>query len=347
MPNDNQFIFGRSGVMMDQYEDGFSLLTAHLIRDCGEVSAWSMFAKARREGTNEFYTDLLAGIKSKYKEAFTSYSGDMFSMKEAHQVLPMAPGSQWAGMRLVPSQYNGGNLRLNEISIKVDTPGSYEVFLYRSAANCETSQWEPAPLTSFVINVASAGLTSKYVLPTPLDLPFYIDDSQVNYLLTYELNGAKPYKIKDYCKSCSGSNTPKYALTLTQESAISKTSDPLDSLFNYNHYTNGITIKGILSCHMLGFTCRDWDFNNDAWARVMAYCIMYYSVSSLISYLLDHTRKIDITTIMEREKWYGKRNHARKEASDRLYWLIDNLPKEYVDCVDCTRNAPRKMGLIM
>lgn len=339
MPVSNQFIAGKSGVMMDTYEEGFSLLTAHLIKDCGEVDAWSLFAKARRQGVNQFYTDLLAGIRSKYRDAFKAFSGELFSKKEAHKLRPLTSGEQWAGVRLVPACYKGGNFRLNQISLKVDTAGSYQVFLYNSLSD--------TPVTSWTINVISGGLMAVYNLPTPLDLPYYIDDTHVTYLLTYELNGAKPYAIKDYCKPCSGGTPPYHIGTLTQESALSTTSDPLDSKYTYNGYTNGIGLRGVVDCHTLSFSCREWDFNNDAWARVMAYTIMYYSVSALISYLLDHTRKIDITTIMEREKWYGKRNHARKEASDRLYWLIDNLPMQYVDCVDCSRKAQRRQSLIM
>ncbi len=329
-------IEGRSPYFLDDMEDGINLMMAQRSKDCGDGSIWDLMQRARIEGVNEFLTDFLALVQSRNALRYRNWSGQIGEKRKADNTLSKI-SAPWLGMKLTPRAVVGGYLTVTGLGLKVNTTGAYEVFLYEDR-NLTT------PLASVTV-AATAGVQTIQALAAPLRVPL-VDENRnpISYYVVYERGASKPYSTLFNC-NCSGSAHGWE--TYLSGSSLTMADDDFSGLLTPSGgYTNGAIMQGSLACETGDFLCNLTNFKSDPFARVVAKTIQFYSLNKLIGYIL-RSSQINFYTLLEKEPLHGARNHNRKEASDRLQWLAENIPFDATDCLSCDGKKARVAAILV
>ena len=98
-------------------------------------------------------------------------------------------------------------------------------------------------------------------------------------------------------------------------------------------YSYGFRVNMSITCGNT-WLCQDFDFINDPWARVMAECIGLYAVKKLAGIILTNPYP-EKYTMISREEISGHLQRVNTLLSERMPWLVQNMPATATDCFIC------------
>lgn len=311
-----------SGYFIDDMELSPPLVYPANALECGDDNVFEMMIKARTEGINEFFTDLLASISKYNTDRYNSWSGQIGETKKNVPLTSLL--DTYIGVKIEPWDIRGAVLRLNGFSLQLDADWTGDVLVLDQFFNV---------LHTENVSVLAGDLTSVS-LSEPLKLPFYVDDVRQTYYIVYDRAGAKPYNIKFDC-GCGGHASYKPYRDFININGIYMPALAESNQGKTSSYTEGLVLNASLTCDAMDWICfRDEEYQSDPYARVVAKTIQLYSIKKLIAYILNSS-KINRFTLLNREHLYGKRNHIASQIDSRLGWLAGNLPKHAEGCLQC------------
>lgn len=328
-----------SGYYLDNPEYGFPLQIPQSIQACSTTDVWSVMARARTMGIQQFVTELganiLGGPFNRKVQPFNDWIG-----KNTHS-LNLTNASTWAGIKICPKIFRG-------------TIGkAYQVELYvngRSGDTIALNFYTEAALTtgtpSGTVNVTMSGNKGVATLSGEFVHDFMNDYSQRSPLyVLYQPGAGYPRNNTIKCATCGGKDKwDKYfaisgvtgtSLTEIRDMALREGSDCL--LNSPSTYAYGIRINMGASCGN-DWLCQNFDYENDTWARVMAEAISLYGIKALAGIILQEPGPNKYTQIT-REEVAFHRDRVGTLLSQRMPWLAQNLPPNATDCFECAEKV--------
>jgi|GEM_PF-6373841 len=314
-----------SGYYIDDPEYGFPLKIPQSMQECGESNLWNVLDRARAAGITQFITDfganLLAGPYKKKIEPFNGWIG-----KATHS-FNLTTTSTYAGIRICPYVFRGTMAKVFEIELYIQgrNGDTIAVGLYDLAA-LESG----TPLTT--VNVVISNNKGKTTLSTEYLYDFMDDYSQERDLwLLYQPGVGTPRNNTVRCATCGGKDLWQNYFAIGGVTGIDLVT--ISELTTQATYSYGLRVNLGVSC---GHTwmCQNWDYDNDAWARVMAECIMLFGIRALAGIILKEPGPNRYTQVT-REEVALHRDRVNTLLGQRMPWLAQNVPATATDCFIC------------
>ena len=322
---------GQSEIYLDEL-DGLNLKMLGGAADCEQGGVWDLMAWARDEAPKIFKADLLGCIGTNYTPRRPVYSG---LLGQNSFTASLALSNSKVGAKVHFPQIQGGTMKVKRIGLAMNTSLPVTVLIYNNDANKTT------PIVSYVINEVANTLVYATLSPS-LTLPMWSNNvSRLEYYFVYDRVGFQPKDIKTDC-GCGG--TPPGWKPWVTLNGIQGTGTNY-SQFITTKYTNGIVLDVDFRCQTSELICSDThplDFENDGWDMQIGYAIRWKAGELLLQKMLD-SPELNRYTMMEREKTYGMRNHARKMYNDFIQYLCDNKEVS-TGCLMCKPNPNFHMG---
>lgn len=317
-----------SGLYLDELT-GLTQKAIETSTDCGEGTIWDIMLRALENGHRRFRTDLLSNLNRNYKERFPPFEG-IIGDKTFNGTAPTVQDNYVMGLRIDSNCIKGSCFILKGIESYFDTDFlGLDVNIYRS--DC------PDPIDTFTID-ATAFKKKINTLPTPIELPLYIDGlDEFYYSLVYTLPvGVKPLNTKLQCK-CNNNKKRKWRLWADIGGIITPsftTVEALDDLGS-NDFTYGMNMNAQILCKKAEIICQEghvWDFENDEIALQIAHAIQEISGVILINEVLMRPDSAYFQLNAEQLSQIGAQ--LASSYQDRVDYLSLNI-KPNNDCWIC------------
>lgn len=325
---------GQSEVYLDEL-DGLNLKFINGASGCQNGSLWELMAWARDEAAKQFKADLLSCINKNYTSRRQIYSG--LVTNQTNFTSSLSINKNKAGVLFSVPQIKGGEITIKRIGLAINITSAITVDVY---SNEDVNN----PIASYVINSDANSLTYG-TLSTPLKLPLYSSSvSHLEYYFVYNRVGFQPKDIKADC-GC-GSKRPEWMQWLKINGIEGNGTDYTQ--FTRSNYVNGLILDVDLRCKTADLICsetRPLDFENDGFDMQIAYANRWLAGALLMQKMLD-SPDLNRYTMMDRERVYGMRNHARKMYNDFVQYLCENREVS-TGCLVCKPNPNFSMGNII
>lgn len=325
---------GQSEIYLDEL-DGINLKMVGSIADCEKGGLWDLMAWARDEAAKQFKADLLSCINSNYTSRRPIYSG---LLGQSTFTGSLSLSESKAGIIVTFPQIKGGTMKVKRIGLAINASTAVVVDVFNNDANQTT------PIASYTIN-STANTLIYATLGTPLELPMWSNNvNRLEYYFVYSRVGFQPKDMKGDC-GCGGV-APGWKSWASVKGI--KGSGTIYSQYSTDKYLNGILLDVDFRCQTSQLICSDdkpLDFDNDGWDMQIGYANRWKAGELLLQKMLD-SPELNRYTMMDREKTYGMRNHARKMYNDFIQYLCEN--KEIsTGCLVCKPNPNFVMGNIL
>ena len=322
--------YSKSGYFIDDMEHGISLKMIDNNKLCGDGDFWKVMDRARREGLRDMLTDLGGLIEQNNTSKYRGVDGKFGMRRKDSTKIPVSANT--AGLFFNPLPLKGATFKIKSIGLKVNFTGNITVYIASSED----------PDNPIIINNVPAIAQKDTIkkLSEPIELAFTDEyRNPITYYIYYETQG-EYYSKKFWCKPCTGKSAPwsKYFYSMGKITADNTDLDNMQT--KISEYTSGLIVDFQISCNLLGFLCGLDNFQTDTFSKTFANAYKMYAIMKLIGYILK-SDKINFYTLLSKEHLYGKRNHLRKEASQRLLWMSQNIPFDSTDCYSCNQNNMR------
>ncbi len=317
-----------SGVFLDQLP-GFNINIASGADDCASDGIWQRMQRARTNAIQDYKTNLLACLGTKFKPRINNFSG---YLGEATYKGNLSLSSSYAGQKITPTQIKGGFIYIKRFGILINANASVTIQVFK-----QSNETYPAELiyTSTPIN-ATANTLTYGALATTLELPMWSNSGQVIYYVLMTLNGSfQPKNNKKSC-GCGGKKEP-YLQWLNIQGANG--SDLTNLLgFKLTPELNGLILDVDIKCKTSELICSDQyplDYENDANALSTAYAIRFRSAAILYQDLLS-SDNINRFTMMNREEVYKSVVEWNEKYMEWVnYMCLNTNNLEENDCLIC------------
>lgn len=324
---------GKADVYLDELE-GMNLDMVKAVSDCSSGSLWSILAWAREEAAKQFKADLLACIGTNYSPRRPVYSG---LVGQSSFTGSLALTKAFAGVKYTFPTIKGGVATIKRIGMAFNVSTPITVDVYNNDENSTN------PIATYTINTTANTLIYAS-LATPLDLPMWSNNvSRLEYYFVYSRAGFQP---KDNKADCGCGGVPAGWKSWMSVNGIEGNGTDYTG-YGTSAHTNGIILDVDLRCQTSELICSDdrpLDFENEGWDMQVVYANRWLAGALAFQKFLD-SPNLNRYTMMDREKTYGMRNHARKKYNDFIAYLCDN--KEISSgCLKCRPNANFTMGNI-
>lgn len=326
---------GQSEIYLDELEGINLQMVGGASTNCDEDGIWNLMAWAREEAAKIFKADLLSCINANYTNRRPVFSG-LLGQSTFNGNLSLSESK--AGINVSFPQIKGGMMTVKRIGLAVNASSAITVDVYSNDPDQTT------PIASYTINSTANTLTYA-TLSSPLELPMWSANvNRLEYYFVYSRVGFQPKNGKGDC-GCGG--TPPLWKNWVSVKGI-RGNNTSYSTFSSDKYINGILLDVDFRCQTGRLICSDeepLDFENDGWAMQIGYANRWKAGELLMQKMLD-SPELNRYTMMDRERVYGMRNHARKTYNDFIAYLCDN--KEIsTGCLVCKPNPNFAMGEIL
>lgn len=326
---------GQFDIYLDELE-GFDINMMAAVSDCSSGSLWEILAWARDEAAKQFKADLLACINQNYVSRRPIYSGLIGQIGFTGN---LSLSGTKAGLKYSFPQIKGGKMTVKRIATAFTTTGTVDVDVYDNAMNQTT------PLASYTLNT-TANTVEFSTLATPLELPMHSNlIHHLEYYFVYTMGGKVAKNVQADC-GCGG--TPPPWKVWMSVSAINGSDTNYAQWSSVKKYANGLLLDVDLRCQATDLICSDerpLDIDNSGYDMQVVYANRWLAGALAFQKILD-SPDCNRYTMMDRERIYGMRNHARKMYNDFIVYLCDN--KEVATgCLQCKQNPNFSMGNIL
>ena len=335
-----------SDLYLDELE-GLNLLQINAGADCGNGTLWDMMQKARNAGIDAYKADLAARLLQTYKESRSPFKGLIGRTENKDNATP----GTVAGLQMLCAPVKNGAIILTRIGLIFGSTGTMDVAIYNNI--------DSEPVHVFTNLETQAGQVKWNSIDKTV-LPMYTTEhTHLIYYVVYTYTGNTPKKNQIQCVTCSGRLLVGYnhsAPSFFYNSSDSRytwykwlnvtgiTGDSIDAIkdkvFGFNNVAYGIVLDGEVKCSMMDIACNDTDYQRSGVAIAMAWAIRYRAGEFLCNAILS-SGQLNRYTMLEREALYGKRNQYRKEYSDRLDWIVENMNWADSGCMECNPKMRR------
>lgn len=321
----------KSGFFLAELE-GINEAVIFNAEDCDTGGIWDLLSKARENAILNFRTDLMAALLVDYKLKRDVFKGIIGEETATRTFYPHRPN---AGVRIEPYVIKSGMMVLRRIGLLFTANADFTVSLYSNRQEDAIETYDVS---------AIAGKATYFTLPTPKELPLMDEFKRpITYFLLYkpsELGAALPKENKAWC-GCGGSKPTWQSYAMVSGVELPN----LDLIFNCDkntfYYQNATYMNGLLldvefKCKTEEVICDSdgIDYETNPLARVMAKCIQLKGGELLLEYILASPELSRFTTL-DRERMWGKRNHYRKEYSDRITYIASSIDINKNGCLEC------------
>jgi len=320
-----------SGIFLDQLE-GIELRALTGAESCEDGGVWDLMDRARRNSTNQFTADLLACVQMTYKPRKSNWTG---ILGQTTFTSTINPATTYAGIKVRALNLKGACMTLKRIGVLVNYTGNVTLKVYSN----ENNSTEIA--TYFVSAVANT--LTWFSIPVPLELPLWsYNVSPLNYYVLLDLTSAPflPLNNKKDC-NCGGGNGKPYLNWI--DFSGGKTSNVND--FNsFQESSNkelfGLVLDASMTCKMSQVICSDeepLDFENDGYAKKMAYAIRFKAGYILLNELYNNSN-INRFTLMDRERMVAYIKFFEEQYRMHIDFLCQNVQIDNNCCYVCKNN---------
>lgn len=326
---------GKFDVYLDELE-GFELNMLAGASDCSSGSLWDIMAWARDEAAKQFKADLLACINQNYVSRRSVYSGLIGQISFTGN---LNLTHTKAGQILIFPQIKGGKMTLRRIATAFNTTGTIDVEVYDNAMNQTT------PIASYTLNT-TANTAEFSTLSTPLELPMWSNlVKHLEYYIVYTRGTKQPKDVQTDC-GCGG--TPPPWKTWMSVYGISGSDTSYGQWTRVKKFANGLLLDVDLRCKATDLICSDerpLDIDNSGFDMQVVYANRWLAGALTFQKILD-SPNLSRYTLMDRERIYGMRNHARARYNEFITYLCENTEVSS-GCLMCKQNPNFSMGNIL
>ncbi len=329
-----------SGIYLDEVE-GLNLLQVNAGADCGNGSLWDLMLKARTDAIGQYKADLSARLIQAYKPSRNAFKGQIGRSDSKDSVTP----DSIAGLQILCSPVKNGAIIINRIGLMFASTGTITVSIYNNISDEPVVEFENLSTVAGKLTWANIDKTTLPMHTTEADY--------LTYYMVYTYTGNKPKDNKLQCVTCSGKqvvgyscNNPSFDYKHTDAryewyrwlNITGVTGADIDTLKaatpGFKNLTYGLVLDAEVKCNMPDIACNDTDYTNSGVALAMAYTVRFRAAEFLCNAILS-SGQLNRYTMLEREALYGKRNQYRKEYSDRLDWIVENMNITETGCLQC------------
>lgn len=320
-----------SGYYLDDLEHGVPLVYPDSAQDCGTNNVWELLERARQSGVNEFAERMAIALPTAknivYRE-FLSWFGD-----EKHSsLIPGSPLKSLNGIYFKPRTIRGGKIRVQKISLNVNTLGTYDVSFYKKTDTAN-------PIATYSVPVTNVNQHNEYTLPTPLVLETSDEGDAIEYCVTYARGASVPRNTLFTC-GC-GSNYRGWMPYIENYYGVSMDNiSEFESGFSYTTTaTMGLRLFTNMECDGTDFLCSSHlEFNKPDYGRVIAKTIQLLGINKLIHSILSSSQ-INIYTRLHTDMLMEKMERNSGLINERINWLAYNIPDSLTSCYKCRSGA--------
>lgn len=316
-----------SGLYLDNVEGGLMLRNVAQITAC--KTFYQIQVDAIANAKNFFSADILKELNLKYQVKKTNFLGEI---GKASFVSSLSTTKRLQFLKLTPK--NDAILQLDRLRVFLNKDITTKVWILRIA---EGESDATMIYENEEVSTQNQIITISFT--EALKLPLNLEGKEQSYYFVFEkLDAAlQPRDIKTSC-GCSGGDPYGEFLKATGGEV-----DMFSQLAaaNYDPYTHGFSIDVKIKCETGAVICKEYD-ENDAIAYLTAYAIMYKAAELVIESVMA-SNEVNRITLLNREHLWGKRSHFKKEYTEKIKYLSENIDVSSSDCFIC-RDGLVKMG---
>lgn len=314
-----------SGYFIDSLDDGIPLAFPASVTDCGDGSIWDLLEQARIQGITEFHTGFLAGALRHADQSIVPSRGQIGDDKTNSGLYVTNPV---CGIVIKPKTMRGAAMLLNAVHLTMNGTGPVEVKLYRS------DNFSTALLTINFSALNNQKVT--HTLANPLSLPFVSDTGEpYKYYFVYERTGGIQPRDKVFNCGCGSVVKNWDGYVDAKGFTLAALGDLNDGVTGYDGFTYGIQLDASFSCDAAKWMCvNQFDYNVDAYSRVIAKVIQLYTINKLIGYILN-SPAINRFTVMPKEGIISRHTANQRQIESNMIWLGQNLAQYAGNMTDC------------
>lgn len=279
----------KSGLYLDELE-GLTIRGIDSSTDCGDESVWSIIQNAIDNAILRFRTDLLTGIRQRFKERFAEFDG-ILGLRVFNSPLDASLVKPMDGIKIYSNCIKGSVFYLKGIETFFDTDlTDMPVRIYRTGTQ--------DPIFTFTVD-ATANARHVNLFSVPIELPLWIDGfDDFSYYIVYDIPlGVLPLNTQLMtCPTCT--DKKKW---ITQHpwyhwvdmggiaSPLYTTIGVLD-LIATNRNSYGLNLLAKITCKKSSIICDEndtMDFEDDEIAMHIAYAIRLAAGISLLTTILQ------------------------------------------------------------
>ncbi len=324
-PEAGWYTKSESGLFLDELPGIPSIKSLEQsLEDMTELPKW--YQEAIETAKGELSTDLIVGFSKRFQQSHKNFTGTGGGLSfGAANPLSGTYGGMWIrtnGMR-------GGRLKIAGIYGIFQTPPT-NLELYRIPHDTfimEKVQDIPVTFTP--------GAATLVTLTTPVQL----DLDGFDYALIYA-NTAIPMNNLASC-GCGASETQmKRYINL-----VGINGSDLGALNTWSQTANGngLALSISVGCFADNILCELHD-SAEVMTRVIAHCIQF-KAGELVIEKVQNSDRINRQVMIDREYYWGKRNHFRKEYLDRVTWIVETVDMStFTDCFTCNQGGAKRVA---
>lgn len=262
------------------------------VQDCNDPSSpWNVVSDARRKGINQFAKDLKQGLMSRNQFSRESFKG-MIGEKSAREALAIS--TTYAGIRISSPRIKGAYFQIDEIGGVFDGSALVTVQIYDRFNN---TVGDPVQISTVAGGHASTACN--------ISLPLWVDGAAwPEYFAVYTVNQSNlPRKSRFWCPTCKKRALPYFSLTspyylekwngdMSWANWVMLGAWTGDTITDFDlaaeetlcggsdGYTNGLTIRGSITCDPVTAVCLGELDYTDPVAMSAAHALNYISAIS-------------------------------------------------------------------
>lgn len=313
-----------SDLYTDELEGGIHLKSLNGIDGCKSFAKLAL--EQRDIAIKRTEDEFVILLNQKYKKNKKVFKGNVFSQGYTKN-LPLT--KRWNGARIRPNELSDGVILINKIKLALNITAAVNVVVVEAFVDDTTG----AKIAEFTVTSEANGV-GTFALETPLRLPLRKDGQALEYYFLYDSTSHAGIEAKNNKVSCGCGGMERTLLSYVNVSGVGlDLINDLTTNRSLDAYAHGIMVDAEIRCDSQGFVCRQYDEEVDI-SKVLAYCVWYKTGELIIEAVLK-SPEINRYTMMNREYYWGKRNHFRKEFDDRMAWLSSNEDAINIDDTDC------------
>jgi len=326
LPTVGWYTNSTSGLFLDELPGIPSIKSLEQsLEDMTELPKW--YKEAIETAKGELSDDLIVGISKRFKQAAKNYIGNAGGTVFGGDN-PI--GGTYGGLWIRTNGMRGGKLRIRGI-YGAFTTAPTQLTLYRIAR--ETYIME------LVQNITVAFTNNALSLQT-LATPIEVDLDGYDYALVYNNAGIVAKNNTNSCGCGSSETVMKRYIHL-----VGVNGSDLNALntWTQTNFGNGLAMVIDTGCFADNILCELYE-SAEVMKKVIAHCVRF-KAGELVVEKVQNSDRINRPVMIDREYFWGKRNHFRKEYNDRIDWIVETVDlASFTDCFTCNHGGNKAVS---
>lgn len=320
-----------SGLYMDDYEHGLSYIFPKSAKDCGDNDVWTVLAKARYEGLNDFITHLFMAIGKNKNTFVDGFSGEFGEVnKRTVNTADKSCKKTNVGFTFTPGVYQGAQVKIKKIWLAIDTAGTYDIKIY-----------DVADMSTIIDTFPIVHTGGNTLIGVDVGELYQLSEAgkPISYAITYERGAGYPLNFTYHC-GCGYNRKPmwmKNSYMSADGFCVNDLEDVVigDSCCN-RKYTGGLIVEWEMVCDPTAWICQQDDsfWKSTQWGRVASKAAQLITTIKVIGAVLS-TGRVNFYTMIAADELMQRREAFNKLSMELIEYLSDNMPEHVKHCWRC------------